>query len=283
MTPALQSQSTHARQIGELIPRELQRATRGRSRKPRGDRPLYRTWGRLRLLAAVAERPAIGTADAAGIAGMHREWAHRALTALAGANLIRSKRSGRGAKRLWEVTPEGLEALFKGVNRKCAELSMGSTEEGYSHVQSRTLSVVLESTHQMAKRLRKLGWNRQGVEHALRIHRIDYLMRQLRQVQSVPGVRSVGALLRFRLLNPAASQKRREGVARMLAAEGIKPEAVAAYLVEAASLPPRLFLRLGYGMRKLHRKGLTVTAGDVMGLAGGLRKKELMRRVPALE
>jgi len=263
--------------IGELLQNVPVLAAARRRRRPRKRSRSFSTWKRLRLWTVIAERPGITTADAGLLANVSRRQAWAALSAIEGRGWISSEKLGRSHQARWTVTPAGLRALWDALSRRCVVLPMGYTVGGIPHRQNDTamngvLSVVVEGLQSTAGRLRKLGWNRSIIDLAIRTHRLDYLVRQLRDVETAPGIRNRGAVLRFRLFDPNAPARRRAGIAfKILRALPMVVRRM--FLAETGDLSPGYCLQLAYALRSIHRKGRKVTTGDVSGMAGQLRKR----------
>lgn len=288
MRPAVTSylapaRSQAPRKIDELIAADPRLPKRSR-RHPRSRRRSFVwTWTRLRLLAAIAEVPGIGGREAAIRAGLTYSEGTRALRRLHRLGLVTRKIEGKAHARRWTTTPTGIAELLRVVSFRFVVLAWGIPSEARSipmpqpQTEGRLLSTLLDGAHGAAKKLHALGWRwGRSMRLAFRMHRIDFILRQVREVERTPGVKSPGALLRFRLLNPEANEKRRQGAASKIL--HALPEAVQrAFLAHACSMTPRLFLRLAFALRKLHRRGRRVTTGDVAGLAGAIRKDETAR------
>lgn len=287
--PTRAAESSAPRRIGDIIaadPAITSTARRPRARRDsapalrperthRATRPRapYLTWPRLKLLAVVAERPNISTAGAAPFADLHRESARVALAKLQHAQLIEPTQSGRGGRRSWIVTPQGLAVLFGAVGRKCPQLLRDLPQTStLIPSQLQALSAALDAAHSTARRLLRFGLTRHQTDAALALHPPDRILREVRRVEADPTARNRAALLAFRLLDPEADAKRRRALAARM------PERLrGAFMGESRSMPARLYLHLAGAIRVLLRRNRRVTPGDVVGLAGSLRKDELAR------
>jgi len=242
--------------------------------RPRG---ITWTWNRLRLLASVAERPGISTADAARLADLTRPRAYEALSLFAQRGWI--EKGGHPRFCAWSVTPGGLQQLMRQGQQRCSELSMGYTRlGGSSHRQDgTTISLTLELAHSIVKRLRSHGWRRGITKRALKVHRLGYIKWQIDEVEKAKGIRSVGAVLYTRLLTNDADGARRRGLAAK-ALGALDSDVRGMYLRVSEEMSPKLYVHLAYSLRRIHRKGRTVSTGDVSGVAGHLLKQEATRR-----
>jgi len=258
-----------------------------RPKRPRkgGRRGSYLTWQRRRLLAAIAERPGIGTAEAALQAGMERERARRSLLALKDEGLVACARVARGGAS-WTIIPAGLAVVFEAASSTSGKFDMGSTKGlyGTSHVESAggRLSLLLEARHRLYQRMRRLGFRDHVAHRALRTHRVDYLMRQTLEIERLrerEQVRSPGKLLYFRLFAPDRDERRKAGLVKKVVPEGVR----ATYLQTTKNVSFPLARHLAYALRKLASKGLVVTPGDVTGILNALLKRDAKRRRPPLE
>jgi len=265
--------------FGELLLDIPVLAAARRRRIPLKRSPSFKTWKRMRLWAAVTEHPGITTAEAGLQADVSRPKAEAALKAIAAEGWITSTKVGRSHQAHWTTTPRGIKALFDTLSRRWSLLSMGYTREGISHRQKGTatngvLSVIIEGFQDVSRRMKKLGWNRKGIELAIRSQRLDYLLWQIRDVEGAPGLRNPGAVLRCRLFDPKNAERRREAMASNILrtlSEGVRGMFLAA--TEREGLSPGNCLKLAYALRSMHRRGRQVTPGDVSGMAGQLRKR----------
>ena len=267
------------RSIGSILTEvRLKRKQLRRRRQPRST---TWSWKRLRLLAIVAERPGISTADAARLADLTRPRANEALLLFAGSGLI--LKGGHSRRCAWSITAEGLQEVLRQGQRRCSEMSMGYTRPGgKSHKQNgTTISLTLELAHSLVKRLRDHGWRRGIIKQALQTHRLGYIKWQIDEVEKARDVRSIGAVLYTRLLrmarNGGQQEDRRHGLATKVLGQ-LSPSVSAMYLHVSEEMSPKLYVHLAYSLRSIHRKGKSVTPGDVSGVAGHLLKREATRQ-----
>lgn len=234
-----------------------------------------------------------------------RQITHRSLNALRALDLVarHEKKDSGGAvvKRGWYVTKAGVDLLneIPEVKRKLAQ--------GYPEILA-----LIEARMKLRDELlaeKPYNWSYDQVRDVLPFHAVSYIRRQMAEVRRLEKrgfIWSPSGVLWFRLgtepramknarifaatLPPEAREayveamreqakravfeKRKQGIARLHIPAGL----MQAYLEATKNEPFYIAVHLAFSLRKMVKKGLTVTLGDLNGVLHQIRKEVQKRR-----
>lgn len=287
--------------------------TRKKRRTPRGK---YRTLDRQLILAILGKTPGMTTSQVArevaysGSAPdptkeskVSRQITHRSLHALLAEGLVGRRAKKDDPRRGWFITKKGGDLLdqIPEVKRKLAK--------GFDEVLA-----LIEARLKLRDELlaeNSYNWSYDQVRDVLPFHAVSYIRRQMAEVRRLERdgfIWSPSGVLWFRLgTEPRAMknariaavklsadpkvrekfveaarenarrevfEKRKQGIARL----HIPRELMQAYLAAVKNEPFYIAVHLAFSLRKMAKKGLTVTLGDLNGVLHQIRKEVQKRR-----
>lgn len=280
----------------------------GKRRKPRGR---YRTLERQRILAILARKPGMTTSEVAREAAwdpdpteepkVSRQITHRSLAALQTLGLVGRHAKEQDRRRGWYVTKAGADLL-----NSAPEVKRGKAH-GYGEVLA-LIEARMKLRHELLDE-EEWDWSHDQVRDVLPFHAVSYIRRQMAEMKRLEKrgmIWSPSGVLWFRLgtepramrqarifaatLPPGAREayveaarekakrevfeRRKQGIARL----HIPVELQQAFFAATKHEPFYIAACLAFSLRKMVKKGLTVTTGDLNGILHQIRKEVQKRR-----
>lgn len=295
--------------LAEVNARVVEREKRGREARGK-----YRTLERKRLLAILGKTPGMTTSqvaratayskDPVEVPKVSRQGTHRSLHALLAEGLVGRREKKDDPRRGWFITKKGIDLLdeLPEVKRKLAK--------GFDEVLA-LIEARLKLRDELLAENGSYDWSYDQVRDVLPFHAVSYIRRQMAEVRRIEKrgfIWSPSGVLWFRLgTEPRAMknariaavkmfadpklriayveqareeakrlvfEKRKQGIARL----HLPPGLAQAYLEATKGEPFYIAVHLAFSLRKMAKKGLTVTLGDLNGILHQIRKEVQKRR-----